>query len=175
MTPIENSPSTYRTTFWRTLEDEIRQTQHGQFWAVQIPGINQFLTWNEYTGDMEPKVKLTEEQAWKQLEEYFNKTGSKINIPNLFQQDPGRFENFRWVSDPCLWLVGHHLNLKPTGITFKLHHIYIAFKISWSTVGAFVIPLLFTFKCSFFVIQFKYEILEGGYFNVGIKKQMIHC
>ncbi|XP_015118173.1 glucose-6-phosphate isomerase isoform X1 [Diachasma alloeum] len=43
---------------------------------------------------MEPKVKLTEENAWKELEEYFNNTGSKINIVDLFQQEPGRFEKF---------------------------------------------------------------------------------
>ncbi|XP_011305239.1 glucose-6-phosphate isomerase [Fopius arisanus] len=43
---------------------------------------------------MEPKGKLTEESAWKELEEYFNNTGSKINIADLFQQQPGRFEKF---------------------------------------------------------------------------------
>ncbi|XP_063990802.1 glucose-6-phosphate isomerase [Diachasmimorpha longicaudata] len=43
---------------------------------------------------METKVKLTEEKAWKELDEYFNNAGSKINIANLFQQDSGRFEKF---------------------------------------------------------------------------------
>lgn len=43
---------------------------------------------------METKVKLTEEKAWKELDEYFNNVGSKINIANLFQQDSGRFEKF---------------------------------------------------------------------------------
>lgn len=44
---------------------------------------------------MEQKAKLTEESTWKQLDDYFNSTGSKINIANLFQQNANRFEKFR--------------------------------------------------------------------------------
>lgn len=39
--------------------------------------------------------KLTSDEAWKQLEEYFFGTGSRIKIPDLFQQDTQRFEKFR--------------------------------------------------------------------------------
>lgn len=44
---------------------------------------------------MDLKQKLTEENSWKQLEEYFFGTGSKIKISDLFQQDIERFNKFR--------------------------------------------------------------------------------
>ncbi|KAK0084961.1 hypothetical protein PV325_006027 [Microctonus aethiopoides] len=43
---------------------------------------------------MEPKEKLMEDTAWKQLEEFYFGTGSRINIADLFRQDPQRFEKF---------------------------------------------------------------------------------
>lgn len=43
---------------------------------------------------MEQKARLTDESVWKQLDDYFNTTGSKINIANLFQQDANRFNKF---------------------------------------------------------------------------------
>lgn len=43
---------------------------------------------------MAQKARLTDESAWKQLDDYFNTTGSKINIANLFQQDASRFNKF---------------------------------------------------------------------------------
>ncbi|KAK0181332.1 hypothetical protein PV327_003624 [Microctonus hyperodae] len=43
---------------------------------------------------MELKEKLMEETAWKQLEEFYFGTGSRINIADLFRQDPQRFEKF---------------------------------------------------------------------------------
>ena len=45
--------------------------------------------------NMKPKPELTTEAAWINLQEYFDVNGSKINIYNLFQQNPKRFENFR--------------------------------------------------------------------------------
>lgn len=47
---------------------------------------------------MEPKEKLMEDTAWKQLEEFYFGTGSRINIADLFRQDPQRFEKFRYSS-----------------------------------------------------------------------------
>lgn len=44
---------------------------------------------------MEPKIKLTEEAAWKELEAFFNANGKSLNISNLFKEDPDRFQKFR--------------------------------------------------------------------------------
>ncbi|XP_028046165.1 glucose-6-phosphate isomerase isoform X2 [Monomorium pharaonis] len=41
---------------------------------------------------MKPKTDLLAEPAWKQLQQYFDSNGSKINIYNMFQQDSKRFE-----------------------------------------------------------------------------------
>ncbi|KAL2720690.1 glucose-6-phosphate isomerase [Vespula squamosa] len=43
---------------------------------------------------MKSKPELRSEPAWIKLQECFNKTGSQINIYNLFQQDANRFQNF---------------------------------------------------------------------------------
>lgn len=39
-------------------------------------------------------MDLLAEAAWSQLQQYFDMDGSKINIYNMFQQDPNRFEKF---------------------------------------------------------------------------------
>lgn len=44
---------------------------------------------------MEQKLELSTEAAWTKLQQYFDANGSKINIVDLFQQNPKRFENFR--------------------------------------------------------------------------------
>jgi len=44
---------------------------------------------------MEPKMDLLTEPAWNQLQQYFDSNGSKINIYDMFRQDPKRFEKFR--------------------------------------------------------------------------------
>jgi len=46
---------------------------------------------------MKPKMDLLTEPAWKQLQQYFDSNGSKINIYDMFQQDSKRFEKFRYV------------------------------------------------------------------------------
>lgn len=43
---------------------------------------------------MKPKTELTSEVAWSRLQECFNANGAKINIYELFKQDPKRFEKF---------------------------------------------------------------------------------
>lgn len=43
---------------------------------------------------MKPKTELAEEPAWQKLKEYFDTTGSKLKIYDLFQSDPKRFETF---------------------------------------------------------------------------------
>nr|AZM68713.1 glucose-6-phosphate isomerase [Heortia vitessoides] len=43
---------------------------------------------------MEPKVNLKKDPAFQKLQEYYHANGDKINIPQLFQQDAGRFEKF---------------------------------------------------------------------------------
>ncbi|KAK7572089.1 hypothetical protein V9T40_014561 [Parthenolecanium corni] len=37
---------------------------------------------------------LLEDASWKNLQDYFNKSGSKISILELFQQDPSRFSKY---------------------------------------------------------------------------------
>lgn len=46
---------------------------------------------------MEPKVNLKQDPAFKKLQEFYDANGAKINIPQLFQQDPERFNKFRFV------------------------------------------------------------------------------
>ncbi|XP_045455843.1 glucose-6-phosphate isomerase [Melitaea cinxia] len=43
---------------------------------------------------MEPKVNLKQDPAYKKLQEFYDVNGGKINIPQLFQQDPERFNKF---------------------------------------------------------------------------------
>lgn len=43
---------------------------------------------------MEPKVNLKQDPAFKKLQEFYDANGAKINIPQLFQQDPERFNKF---------------------------------------------------------------------------------
>lgn len=45
--------------------------------------------------EMEPKVNLKEDPAYKKLQEFYNANSEKINIQQLFQQDPDRFNKFR--------------------------------------------------------------------------------
>lgn len=40
---------------------------------------------------------LTGESAWLDLQKYFDEEGSALNIQQLFEQDPARFDKFRWV------------------------------------------------------------------------------
>lgn len=37
---------------------------------------------------------LTSEPTYQNIKQYFNENGTKLNIKNLFEQDPGRFEKF---------------------------------------------------------------------------------
>nr|AXK15967.1 phosphoglucose isomerase [Boloria eunomia] len=43
---------------------------------------------------MDPKVNLKEDPAFKKLQEFYSANGAKINIQQLFQQDPERFKKF---------------------------------------------------------------------------------
>lgn len=43
---------------------------------------------------MELKVNLKQDPAFKKLQEFYDANGVKINIPQLFQQDPERFNKF---------------------------------------------------------------------------------
>lgn len=44
---------------------------------------------------MEPKVNLLEDPVYKKLKDYYAANNEKINIYQLFQQDPDRFKKFR--------------------------------------------------------------------------------
>lgn len=46
---------------------------------------------------MEGKAFLTEEAAYKNLQDYYNKNGSKLVINQLFKEDPDRFKKYRYV------------------------------------------------------------------------------
>ena len=48
------------------------------------------------TVNMEGKAFLTEEAAYKNLQQYYNSNGSKLNILQMFQQDEDRFKKYRW-------------------------------------------------------------------------------
>lgn len=46
---------------------------------------------------MSPKPELTTEPVYQKIQQYYNQNGAKINIKSLFEQDPSRFDKFRWV------------------------------------------------------------------------------
>ncbi|XP_045616730.2 glucose-6-phosphate isomerase isoform X2 [Procambarus clarkii] len=57
------------------------------------------VTFAEYAVEEQPpgiesKSFLTEEAAYKRLQNYYNKNGSKINILQLFKDDPDRFKKY---------------------------------------------------------------------------------
>lgn len=49
--------------------------------------------------EMKARTDLLTEPAWNQLQKYFDSNGSKINIYSMFQEDPKRFEKFRYISN----------------------------------------------------------------------------
>lgn len=44
---------------------------------------------------MEPKVSLKQDPAYQKLQSFYDESAEKINIQQLFQQDPDRFNKFR--------------------------------------------------------------------------------
>ncbi len=44
---------------------------------------------------MDGRGPLTGDEAYKKLQDYYNKNGAGINIANLFASDPDRFSKFR--------------------------------------------------------------------------------
>ena len=51
---------------------------------------------------MEKKGPLRESAAWKNLEKFYSENGSKLNILELFNQDPERFNKFSvLLQTPC--------------------------------------------------------------------------
>lgn len=48
---------------------------------------------------MDPKVNLQQDTAFKKLQDYYSVNAEKINIQQLFQQDPDRFKKFRYVGN----------------------------------------------------------------------------
>lgn len=44
---------------------------------------------------MSAKPKLTEDAAWKNLQDYFASNGPKLNIRSMFDEDKERFTRFR--------------------------------------------------------------------------------
>lgn len=44
---------------------------------------------------MEPKISLKQDPAYQKLQSFYNESAEKINIQQLFQQDPDRFNKFR--------------------------------------------------------------------------------
>ena len=44
---------------------------------------------------MQAKSKLTEDQAWKSLQDYYATTSSKLIMRNMFAEDVDRFTKYR--------------------------------------------------------------------------------
>lgn len=44
---------------------------------------------------MTSRPDLTTEPVYQKIQQYYNQEGAKINIKNLFEQDPSRFDKFR--------------------------------------------------------------------------------
>ena len=45
---------------------------------------------------MDGKTFLTEDEAFKNLQKYFEEKGKHLNIHQLFLQDPERFQKYRY-------------------------------------------------------------------------------
>lgn len=45
---------------------------------------------------MSQKPALSSEKSWKDLQEYYDKSGKSLVIKELFAKDPNRFSKFRW-------------------------------------------------------------------------------
>lgn len=46
---------------------------------------------------MQSKAKLTEDLAWKALQDYYASTSSKLIMKNMFEQDSNRFSKYRFA------------------------------------------------------------------------------
>ena len=46
---------------------------------------------------MDGKGSLSDDVAFKALQDYYNKNGDKLNIPQMFKEDADRFQKFRYV------------------------------------------------------------------------------
>ncbi|KAG7177842.1 Glucose-6-phosphate isomerase-like 2 [Homarus americanus] len=57
------------------------------------PGSSQSVD-DQYPRKMEGKAFLTEESAYKALQDYYDANGSKINILKMFKEDPDRFNKY---------------------------------------------------------------------------------
>ena len=49
----------------------------------------------EVSSKMEGRGSLTEDSAFKALQDYYNKNGSKFDISKMFKEDSERFKKFR--------------------------------------------------------------------------------
>lgn len=43
------------------------------------------------------RALLTSEDAWKNLQKFYDENGTKLNMPSMFSSDPNRFEKFRYA------------------------------------------------------------------------------
>jgi hypothetical protein len=43
------------------------------------------------------RALLTSEDAWKNLQKFYDENGTKLNMPSMFSSDPSRFEKFRYA------------------------------------------------------------------------------
>ena len=50
---------------------------------------------NHRAARMEGKAYLTEEAAYKNLKQYYDSNGSKLNILQMFKEDADRFKKYR--------------------------------------------------------------------------------
>ena len=43
------------------------------------------------------RALLTSEDAWKNLQKFYDENGTKLNMPSMFSSDASRFEKFRYA------------------------------------------------------------------------------
>lgn len=75
---------------------------------------------------MEGKGFLTDEAAYKNLQQYYNTNGAKLNILKMFKEDPDRFKKYRYAI-PCLPDGTADRPLSPSPFMFMLctpHKLY---------------------------------------------------
>ncbi|KAG7170611.1 glucose-6-phosphate isomerase-like [Homarus americanus] len=75
---------------------------------------------------MDGKTFLTEEAAYKRLQNYYNKNGNKINILQMFKEDPDRFQKYSVIlstpddGDILLDYSKHRINEEVLKLLFDL-------------------------------------------------------
>jgi hypothetical protein len=57
------------------------------------------------------RALLTSEDAWKNLQKFYDENGTKLNMPSMFSSDPSRFEKFRYARTFFNFIIYNDVNV----------------------------------------------------------------